>query len=255
MGSFPDPVNYLSKDEPVASEDVGHDQGENDEDGYEDADGIDHIAEEAGHFDAGLFGDGFDHEVWSVADVGVGAHKDGAQRDGDEHLYGDGTGGGLEAVHNGLSFNRRDGAGGFKEDNVGGGVIEETAECTGGPEEVPGLGESHVGTFLLENFDGDLHGDEDADKEGGDFTDGEVVEFVFCSYTARGGHEGEGDKEQLHDFPEEVGYFGEIFIGKDAVEEGFFGDEEGDGEYHAEEPEEVDFSAQGEFLDLGFVAF
>ncbi len=44
----------------------------------------DHVAEEARHRDAALAGDGVDHEVRGVADIGVGAHEHRAGRDGRE---------------------------------------------------------------------------------------------------------------------------------------------------------------------------
>src|SRR3954462_12690320 len=45
-----------------------------------------HVAEEARHPDAALAGDRIDHEVRRVADIGVGAHEAGAERDRGERL-------------------------------------------------------------------------------------------------------------------------------------------------------------------------
>lgn len=58
----------------TSEEDNRHD----DQNGEENTDTVAHIAKEAGHFNAVFLRNRFDHEVWSVADVGHCAHKDGA---------------------------------------------------------------------------------------------------------------------------------------------------------------------------------
>ena len=44
----------------------------------QDGAGPTHVTKEAGHFDLVFFGDGFDHEVRRVADIGVCPHEYGA---------------------------------------------------------------------------------------------------------------------------------------------------------------------------------
>ena len=92
-------------------------------DGDEDAAGPAHIAEEAGHGDAVLLGDGADHEVRGVADIGIGAHEHGAtgnSRERRSHIR-----------HQVCGIP----AGRVEEDHVGRGIVEEARQGAGEPEE------------------------------------------------------------------------------------------------------------------------
>lgn len=55
------------------------DEGQHRKQRHEDAEAPRHVAEEAGHLHATVFGNRLDHEVGRIADVGVGAHEHGAR--------------------------------------------------------------------------------------------------------------------------------------------------------------------------------
>jgi len=59
------------------------DKGHDDKQDHQDGDGIfEHISKETGHFDAGFFRNGFDHEIRRISDIGIGAHKNRANGNG-----------------------------------------------------------------------------------------------------------------------------------------------------------------------------
>ena len=66
----------------------------------------------------------------------------------------------------------------FKEDDVGRGVVQEAAQDAGGPEELGGGVDPQAGALDVQDLDGHLHADEDADEQAGDLQDGYVVEVV-----------------------------------------------------------------------------
>ncbi len=138
----------------------------------------DDIAEEGGHLDAHLFGDGLDHEVWAIADVCHRAHEDGAERDEGEPRLVDPVA--AEQFYGAFGLHRRACFGEMEEDEVGRRIVEHATEAAGDPEVHPRLGEHgrHLFTLRLEYGEGNLHGDEDADEQGRDFDDGPVIKVI-----------------------------------------------------------------------------
>ena len=181
---------------PLLHEEQVGDEGEA---GEQDPHGPQHVTEEAGHLHALIFGDGTNHEVRGVPDVGHGAHEHGTGGDG---------GKGLGPVGHQM---RGVAAGGVEEHQIGRGVVEERGEEAGQPEEhgVHGLafvedhvddpGEGAVGTGA-QNGDGRDHADEDADEQLGDFKDGLPRKVVQLAAFLRGqgkGSAGEGKQDDV----------------------------------------------------------
>src|SRR3954453_12081575 len=54
--------------------------------------GVRHVSEEARHPHPVFFGNRLDHEIWSVADIGVGTHENRPARNGSQQLLGLGFG-------------------------------------------------------------------------------------------------------------------------------------------------------------------
>lgn len=97
--------------------------GDEGEAGEQDTHGPQHVTEEAGHLHTLIFGDGADHEVRGIPDVGHGTHEHGTGGDG-----GQGFGPVGHQMH-GIA------AGGVEEHQIGRGVVEERREDAGQPEE------------------------------------------------------------------------------------------------------------------------
>ena len=98
------PLTSLSCEEQPAGEEEGRDQH---------ASRPQHVGEEMRHAHALVPGDGIDHEVRRVADIGVGAHEDRARRDRGEH--------GRAARHQRM----RVAAGKIEEDEIGRRIVEK----------------------------------------------------------------------------------------------------------------------------------
>src|SRR6266516_3312203 len=104
-------------------------KGDGREEGKQDDPAVEHVAEEARHRDPRLLGDRPDHEVGRIADIGVGAHGDGAHADGGEDgpRHPDHVGREPQALPEG------------QEGEIGRRVVEERRQRAGRPEELPGL--------------------------------------------------------------------------------------------------------------------
>ena len=205
--------------------------------------GATHVAAEAGHLNAVGLGDGLDHEVRAVADVGDGAAQDGPQRDGHEVELGDPGHGATAGVG--------DLPGHLEEGGVGGGVVQDGGEPAGEDEEGDLVERQRAG-HLVEVVQGRDHGEEDADEQDGDLGDrapGELVVLetdLAASQEVGAGSGGEHD-ELAHGDP--VGQGGVPFL--DGVDVNGRG--EGDGGNDDGEEDEVERALEAERLDLGVV--
>ena len=135
----------------------------------------------------------FDHEVRRVADVAVCTHEDSAAGDGlqeDDRNRADGR---CDATRHAECARRG------QEDQVSRRVVEEAREQTGRPEHLEGLGDAELRAHFLEDDEGRLHGDEDADEELGDLLDSAPGKVVRAANLLGRGLEGEeGCRENQH---------------------------------------------------------
>ena len=151
----------------------------------QDADRPLHVPEEGRHADAVLVRHGLHHEVRGIADVGVGSHEDSAAGDGRQHFHRHGAQQGVDAL------GEMQGSGGGQEHHVGRRVVQETGEQAGENEHLVRLVNVHFRSQMLQNDQGRLHGDEDADEKDGNFLDGSPGEVVAPADFPGGGAEGE----------------------------------------------------------------
>ena len=140
--------------------------------------------------DAVFIGDGLDHEVGGVADIGVGPHEDRAAGDGGQHIGGHHPQGGGQAGGGPL------GAGGGEEHQIGGGVVQEAGQGAGGPEHLGGVGQPQLAAHGGQDHQGGLHGDEDAHEQDGHLPDGPPGEVVGLPHGHRRGLEGQQSGQQ-----------------------------------------------------------
>ena len=225
----------------------------NEQEGWDqDAHGPGHIAEEAGHAHALVFGNGADHEVGRVADVGIGPHKDRAGRDG-----GQGAGDVVHEVH-GVT------AGGIEEDQVGGGVVQKAGErarkpevhgvvgltvCSGYQLDKPGQSAVRPGP---QNGDGRDHAEEDAEKELGHlFNGGPGKAVAFAAFCGGKAQRKAGKAEQQHVAQQVLAFYGHTVYRKQFAQGAKAGGQHH--QHHAQQEEQVDFAVKAELFSVAAV--
>ena len=134
---------------------------------------VGHVAEEAWHTHAGLLGDRFDHEVWTIADIGHRAHEHSTQGDpSEDHFRHE-----ARVCHEIAGILSR-----LEEDQVGWSVVEERRQSARCPEESGWAQRTgQHGALFSEDLQRGLHADKDADEQASHFDDGVVVERVLLA--------------------------------------------------------------------------
>src|SRR4051812_39613922 len=132
---------------------------------------IDNVAAEAWHFYAGRLGDGTDHKVGTISDVGHGTHEHRSQADRREDRRIN-AGDVRQLTINVQRLSR------FEEDEVRRGIVEDAREAAGCPKEVRRRGEAELASLDVQNLQRGLHADKDADEQRGDLNDGAVSKDI-----------------------------------------------------------------------------
>ena len=118
---------------------------------------VEHVAEEAGHLYARLFGNGLHHEVGPVANVRHRSQEYGPEAHGRQSAN-------IHTGHRGVA--RRQGLSCFKKHKIGGRIVQYAGERAGRPKESPWGTDPEAGPMFVQKRERRLHADEDSKEEG-----------------------------------------------------------------------------------------
>ena len=187
-------------------------------------------------------GDRLDHKVRTIPDIGQRPHQDRPERDRRQQVFRDRTPVQGDGRH---VRGRRHGPGRLEKDGVGGGIVQHARQQPARPEELPRARHAEVRPSRLEDFQGDLHRQEDPEEQAGDFQDRAIRELDFLAKPFRGRRQRQARQREHRHL---AGKRHDHDVGPRPSLAGF---DQRDGRHDAQEPEDVDPPVQAQGARVG----